>query len=108
MSTCASCGAELEGTWKFCLRCGAPIIPGAIRPEEAVEPPGFNLLAIVALMLACIGGAPAFIFGHFAIAQIRETGERGIVIARIATVLGYLWLAVWITIIVVLVTGASR
>jgi len=106
MSLCASCGAELEGTWKFCLQCGAPIVPGAIRPEDAAEPPRFNLLAIVALILACIGGAPAFIFGHFAIAQIKESGERGIVMARIATGLGYLWLALWTLLIVLVVTRA--
>jgi len=54
-----------------------------------------NPLAILALVLAVIGGAPALIFGHVAIRQIKQTGERGMVMAVIATVLGYVWLVVW-------------
>lgn len=140
MSTCASCGAELAASWKFCIKCGAPVaestlvaepvetiaeeheviseaepepeteaevIPAAIRPD-AVEPRRFNILAILALLLACIGGAPALIFGHVAIGQIKESGERGLRIAQVATVLGYVWLVVWVVLITVLVTGVWR
>lgn len=107
MSTCASCGAELKPEWKFCIHCGTPIVPSAIRPDE-IEPPRFNLLAILALMLACIGGAPALIFGHVAIGQIKESGERGLLIAQIATVLGYVWLIVWAVVVTLLVTGVWR
>lgn len=149
MSTCASCGAELAPSWKFCIKCGAPVavstlvaepvaeftlvaepvetiaeeheviaeaepepeteaevIPAAIRPD--VEPRRFNILAILALLLACIGGAPALIFGHVAIGQIKESGERGLRIAQVATVLGYVWLVVWVVLITVLVTGVWR
>ncbi|GAA1207880.1 hypothetical protein GCM10009655_03860 [Rhodoglobus aureus] len=52
-------------------------------------------MAIIAIALAAITGAPALIFGHVAIQQIKETGERGLLMARIATVLGYVWLVVW-------------
>ena len=127
MSTCASCGAELTPSWKFCIKCGAPVamsevaaepieavddaepevIPSAIRPD-AVEPRRFNILAILALLLACIGGAPALIFGHVAIGQIKESGERGLRIAQVATVLGYVWLVVWVILITLLVTGVWR
>jgi hypothetical protein len=110
MSTCASCGAELSQQWKFCLTCGAPLgdIPAAIRPAGAAPLPRVNLLAIVALVLGIIGGPVAAIFGHVAMKQIAETGERGMLLARIATVLGYVWLAVWVAIIAwVVVVGVG-
>ena len=99
MPTCSNCSAALRAEWKFCIYCGTPVgaeadseaIPAAIRPESEPRPP-LNPLAIVALLLACVGGFPALIFGHIAMRQIKRTGERGIVIARVATVLGYLWL----------------
>jgi hypothetical protein len=107
MSSCASCEAELDPKWKFCIHCGTPLVPGAIRPD-ADEPARFNMLAILALLLACIGGAPALVFGHIAIGQIKESGERGMLMARIATALGYFWLVVWVVIITLLVTGVWR
>ncbi len=129
MSTCPACGASLEGQWKFCLRCGAPLvestpaddtpvapaitptpvddIPAAIRPAatpSSVAP--LNTLAIVALALGIIGGPVAIIFGYVALRQIRQTGERGRTAAIVATVLGYLWLVGWAAVITwVLVTG---
>jgi hypothetical protein len=99
MSTCVSCSAQLQPVWKFCIFCGTPAVPGAIRPE-AVEGRRVNALAVLALILACLGGAPALIFGHLAMRQIRTTGDRGLPIARVATVLGYLWLVVWIVALV--------
>lgn len=138
MSTCPTCGAPLEGQWKFCLQCGtrldaasaptaspaatptapetpgaiaadAPEIPGALRPESDADPTPdarpLSTLALVALALGVIGGPVAIIFGHLAIRQIRQTGERGIGLARIATVLGYVWLVAWIAVIVWVVTS---
>lgn len=61
-----------------------------------------NRLAILALVLALIGGPLALVFGHLAAGQIRRSGERGILIARVATVLGYVWLAVVIGVLVYL------
>jgi hypothetical protein len=40
--------------------------------------------------------------------QIKESGERGMLMARIATALGYFWLVVWVVIITLLVTGVWR
>ena len=114
MSTCPTCGVELTGQWKFCLACGARLegavavvdipggIPAAIRPEDeaAVPQQPLNLLAVVALVLGIIGGPVAALFGHFALRQIARTGERGMLLARIATVLGYVWLVVWIGVFV--------
>ncbi|MCU1579492.1 MAG: hypothetical protein JWP19_1696 [Rhodoglobus sp.] len=76
-------------------------MPGAIRPTT-VATPRVNRLAILALVLACIGGPLALVFGHLATAQIRRSGERGLTIARVATVLGYVWLAVVIGVLVYL------
>jgi len=105
MSTCANCSAELRPVWKFCIYCGTPVVPGAVRPA-AIGTPRVNPLAILALALACVGGFPALIFGHLAMVQIKRTGERGMLIARIATVLGYLWLVVWIVLILRWLSGA--
>ena len=101
MATCANCGEKLDPEWKFCVFCGAPAAPGAIRPTRAARP-RINRLAVVALILACIGGPFALIFGHLAIGQIKLSGERGMPIAVVATVLGYLWLAVGIGVLVYL------
>ena len=104
MPTCANCSAELSREWNFCVYCGTPTVPWAVRPDESA-PARVNPLAILALVLACIGGFPALVFGHIAIAQIHRTGERGIVIARVATVLGYIWLAALIALTVAWFSG---
>jgi hypothetical protein len=95
MPECASCSAELRPEWKYCIYCGTPTVPGALRPEPS-HPARVNTLAVIALVLGLVGGAPALIFGHLALRQIRAGGERGRVIAVIGTVLGYLWLVVWV------------
>lgn len=113
MSSCPSCGADLAGEWKFCLQCGQRLgeagsdgtsasvdVPAAIRPADAASTAvPMNLLAVIAFVLGIIGGPIAAVFGHLAINQIRRTGERGMVLARIATVLGYVWLALWLAVI---------
>jgi hypothetical protein len=101
MSTCTTCGAQLQPDWKFCVFCGTPAIPGAIRPTTPAKP-RVNPLAILALVLACIGGPLALVFGHLAVGQIRRSGERGLGIARVATVLGYFWLLVGIGVLIYL------
>lgn len=64
-----------------------------------------NTLAIVTLIFGVLGGYLAIIFGHIAISQIKRTGERGGGMAIAGLVLGYLWLAA--TIIVVLLFGQA-
>jgi hypothetical protein len=94
MPECASCAAQVQPEWNFCIYCGEPTSADATR-SAPLATPRTNPVAIIALALAAIGGAPALIFGHVAIQQISETGERGQPMARIATVLGYVWLVVW-------------
>jgi len=78
--------------------CGAPAIPGAIRPQ-AIAVRRINPLAVLAGALAATGGAPALVFGHIAMKQISTSGERGMLLAKIATAAGYVWLVVWVLII---------
>ena len=91
MSACASCSAELQPGWKFCVYCGTPAVPGAIRPTDA-DPARFNVLSIFSLILALILSPLALIFGHIALRQIALSGERGTALARVAVGLGYVWL----------------
>ena len=104
MSTCASCGADLQDGWKYCVFCGTPSIPGAIRPPVP-EQQRINRLAVLALVLGSIGGALALVFGHIAMAQIRQTGERGMSMARGATILGYMWLGIEAVVVISIVTS---
>ena len=107
MATCATCSGELRDEWRFCVFCGTAVTPTAAAEAEAAAPARVNPIAIIALVLACVGGAPALIFGHLAMAQIRLTGERGMLIARIATGLGYLWLVVAVMLLYVWLSGAA-
>lgn len=94
MATCATCSGELQPEWRFCVYCGTAVTPTAVDDAAAEALPRVNPIAIIALILACIGGIPALVFGHIALRQIAQTGERGKTIAIVATVLGYVWLAV--------------
>lgn len=91
MPACDSCSAELQPDWKFCVFCGAPAVPGAIRPDEPAAP-RLNILAIFSIVLAVILSPLAVVFGHLAVRQIGQTGEHGIGLARVAIAVGYVWL----------------
>ena len=89
--------------------CGTPTREGVERPTDAPsERPPFNALAILAIVLALVAGPFALVFGHIALAQIRTSGERGRVLAIIATVLGYLWLAAALVLTYVYVAQQAR
>lgn len=60
-----------------------------------------NTLAIVALILGLLGGLLAIPVGHTSLNQIRRTGERGRGMALAGTVLGYVWLAALVALLVV-------
>jgi hypothetical protein len=45
------------------------------------------------------------VFGHIAMAQIRQTGERGMSMARAATILGYMWLGIEAILVFSIVTS---
>jgi len=100
MATCATCSAELNPAWRFCVYCGTAVTPTAVVEAAAEQKPRVNYVSVIALILAFVGGVPAIAFGHIALAQIKETGERGRTIAIVATVLGYLWLVVFVILFV--------
>jgi len=65
------------------------------------EPPAaragsVNTLAILALLIGVLACPFAALFGHIALGQLKISGERGVIPAWIAIVLGYLWLGFWI------------
>lgn len=111
MATCANCGRELEPAWKYCITCGTrtavplagavPLAPGADPEEEARRT---NVLAVLALILGCLLSPLAALFGHIAVWQIRTSGERGLVAAWIAIVLGYIWLVTLAVLVIAFVT----
>lgn len=105
MATCATCSRELQPEWRFCVHCGTAVSPTAVVDAAAEAPPRVNPVAIIALILGCIGGIPAVVFGHIALRQIAQTGERGRTIAIVATVLGYVWLAVGIVLLLRFANG---
>ncbi len=68
MSTCTSCEAELRPEWKFCIMCGTPVIPAAVRPERAETPVGEKIATYAPLVfaIACFSLA-AIVIAWFAI-----------------------------------------
>jgi hypothetical protein len=69
-----------------------------IPADEPAEAPRLrvNTLAILALAIGVLASPLAALFGHLALAQLKVSGERGVVPAWIAVVLGYVWLGFWI------------
>lgn len=111
MATCANCGRELQPAWKYCITCGTRTtvpLAGALPSLPAAEPEAearrFNKLAVLALIMGCLLSPFAALFGHVAVWQIRTTGERGLVAAWIATVLGYIWLVTLAVLIIAFAT----
>lgn len=111
MATCANCGRELQPAWKYCIYCGTRTtvpLAGVVRSALSTEPDGkparVNVLAVLALILGCLLSPLAALFGHVAISQIKRTGERGLVPAWIATVLGYVWLIGLVVLVIAFVT----
>jgi Domain of unknown function (DUF4190)/Domain of unknown function (DUF1707) len=85
------------------LTADLPVGPFGRLPAHPVTPPFPRLsrLAIVALACAIAGplsagltAVPAIVVGHRARRQIRRTGERGMDVATVAVVLGWLTLLV--------------
>lgn len=114
MAHCANCGRELQDAWKFCVRCGTPTGLLAGSGVVSVEMPAaatdaatgrVNLLAVLALILGILLSPVAALFGHLAVAQIRRTGERGLVAAWAGVALGWIWLVGLLVVIVGFLTA---
>jgi hypothetical protein len=72
--------------------------------EPEAEPSRVNVLAVLALILGLLLSPLAALFGHLAVAQIKASGERGLVAAWIAVVLGYIWLVTLAVLVIAFVT----
>jgi len=79
-------------------RSGAP---------TAVEQPPTNTMAVLALVFGVLGGLISIPFGHVALSQIKRTGQGGWAAAVTGLVLGYLWLAGLVALLVALVVAAT-
>jgi hypothetical protein len=111
MATCANCGGELQPAWKYCISCGTRTtvpLAGVEVPAPDAEPETetrrVNVLALLAVILGCLLSPLAALFGHIALAQIKTSGERGLVAAWIAVVLGYVWLVALAVLLIAFVT----
>lgn len=111
MTTCANCGRELQPAWKYCITCGtrtgvplAGVTPSALSADAEAHARRVNVLAVLALILGCLLSPLAALFGHVAVSQIRISGERGLVPAWIAVVLGYIWLVTLAVLVIAYVT----
>ena len=67
---------------------------------------GFAVGALICGLVPFFGGIPAVIFGHVARGQIKRTGERGDGVAVAGLVLGYLWIALWMLVILVSIANS--
>jgi uncharacterized Tic20 family protein len=115
MATCANCGGALQPAWKYCIACGTRTtvpLAGVEVPAPEAEPDAepesearrVNVLAVLAVILGCLLSPLAALFGHIAVAQIKTSGERGLVAAWIAVVLGYVWLVALAVLLIAFVT----
>jgi hypothetical protein len=71
---------------------------------------GTNSLAVASFVCALVGctglGVPlAIVFGHVALAQIRRYGQEGMGLAVTGLVVGYISLAFWILIVILMRTS---
>ncbi|GGJ73258.1 DUF4190 domain-containing protein [Glutamicibacter ardleyensis] len=63
------------------------------------SPPSTNVFAILALILGLVTGFFGIIFGHIALSQIKKTGQPGRGMALAGLIIGYVWLAFWVVLI---------
>ena len=64
------------------------------------QPPPTNSLAIVSLVCAFLFAPLGILFGHISVSQIKKTGEEGRGLAIAGLVIGYIFTALTITIVV--------
>lgn len=70
----------------------APEDPDTDDDEPRDRTGSINVLAIIALALGVLVSPLAALFGHLALNQLKTSGEKGVIPAWIAIVLGYVWL----------------
>ena len=73
---------------------GQPVYGSSMQAQST------NVFAVLALVFGILGGLLGIVFGHIALSQIRRTGEGGRGIAIAGLVLGYIYLAFWLLMVV--------
>jgi hypothetical protein len=90
-----------------------PVVPPTFLPPPPPRPvPQTNSMAVASLVLSLFGflpfgiaSVPAAVIGHVAKSRIRETGEQGDGMATAGLVLGWLGIAFWTMILLLVVSG---
>jgi hypothetical protein len=94
-----------------------PFAPPAGNPWSSAPPPpperetgrdGFSVAALVLGILPLFGGLLGIIFGGVALGRIRRTGRDGRGMAITGIVLGSLWLAAVLAVVVIAVTSGPE
>lgn len=85
----------------------APVQPGYGPPGYAPARPGWNVLAIVALVSAFFVPLVAVALGWVSVRQIARTGEQGKPLAITALVLGGIGCAFWVLFWVLIISGGG-
>ena len=69
-----------------------------VTPKAKFDWTSLNTLAVVSLASAIsgIGALIAVITGHISLAQIKRSGETGRTMALTGTIIGYVYLSLWI------------
>ncbi len=82
-----------------------PNVPAT--PYAASAPAGkpTNVLAIIALIGAFVIAPAGIICGHIALGQIKRTGEGGHALALWGTILGYVFTAIWLLVVIMWVAA---
>ncbi len=98
--------------WWIVIVGYAYAIVGIARMRTAaapvVAPSGkMNVFAVLALVIGILGGWLAIVFGHLALSQIKNTGQKGREMATFGLVLGYIWVPVNIAIVILLIAYSS-
>lgn len=112
---------------RFCMTCGRPVASAASSPAfastarpmpspmyapatgyAAVGVATTSGFAIASLVLGILGGAIlAIIFGFIALSQIKKSGAKGRGMAIAGVVLGFVWSALIVVLIIAAVIGSS-
>lgn len=80
---------------------GQPVYGVPIRSQTT------NTFAILAIIFGFLAGGLGIVFGHIALSQIKRTGEHGRGMAIAGLIMGYVFVAFWLVLLIATVTSAA-